>query len=155
MHVRADDPNRFGFVFPPASEERLRATEARLGCCLPPLLRALYANIANGGFGPGLGLRGALEGYGRPGASIYRDSDDTIVAQYLWRSHRGTFDLAEYVGQRSNQETYGDMEVPYGLWLRHLLPICDMGCVQEICVDSQERLFLVAPLDSNEVYSLS
>ena len=40
----------------PASVAALDAAEARLGFALPPLLRRLYAEIANGGFGPGGGL---------------------------------------------------------------------------------------------------
>src|SRR5437764_4002398 len=64
-NVSPDNPNRFSFVLPPASEEQLLMTETTLGFPLPPLLRLLYAQIANGGFGPGGGLRGAYEGYGR------------------------------------------------------------------------------------------
>src|SRR5262245_23166208 len=40
----------------PASEAALDAAEARLGTPLPASLRRLYAEIANGGFGPGGGL---------------------------------------------------------------------------------------------------
>lgn len=36
-----------------ASAEALDAAEASMGVALPPLLRRLYAEIANGGFGPG------------------------------------------------------------------------------------------------------
>jgi len=34
---------------PPATEEQVRATEAELGVPLPPLLRMLYTEVANGG----------------------------------------------------------------------------------------------------------
>jgi hypothetical protein len=40
----------------PASMAALDAAEARLGTPIPVLLRRLYAEIANGGFGPGGGL---------------------------------------------------------------------------------------------------
>src|SRR6185369_472182 len=40
----------------PASKAALDAVEARLGAPLPALLRRLYADVANGGFGPGGGL---------------------------------------------------------------------------------------------------
>jgi len=40
----------------PASEAALQAAEARLGTPLPALLRRLYGEVANGGFGPGGGL---------------------------------------------------------------------------------------------------
>jgi len=41
-------------TYPPATEEQLRASEQALGFLLPPLLRTLYAQVANGGFGPDL-----------------------------------------------------------------------------------------------------
>src|SRR5579884_2490849 len=64
--TRPDNPLRFGFTFPPASEEQLQETERRIGFPLPAPLRALYTQVANGGFGPGLGLYGVLGGYKGP-----------------------------------------------------------------------------------------
>jgi hypothetical protein len=40
----------------PASPEEVAAAEARLGFGLPPELRQLYLEVADGGFGPGEGL---------------------------------------------------------------------------------------------------
>ena len=40
----------------PAGSTALDFAEARLGFSLPPLLRRLYSEVANGGFGPGGGL---------------------------------------------------------------------------------------------------
>nr|MBA2679119.1 hypothetical protein [Ktedonobacteraceae bacterium] len=42
-------------AFPPATEQQILETEQHLGFPLPPLLRLLYIQIANGGFGPGHG----------------------------------------------------------------------------------------------------
>jgi hypothetical protein len=70
-------PYKLGFEYPPATEVQLQATEVALGFPLPPLLRALYAQVANGGFGFGYGIRGAMEGF---------DGRGTIVEQYLARS---------------------------------------------------------------------
>lgn len=47
---------------PPASDALIHQTEAALGAGLPPLLRRLYAEVANGGFGPGYGLLRLGEG---------------------------------------------------------------------------------------------
>jgi hypothetical protein len=50
----------------PASEAALAAAEQRLGTPLPASLRRLYAEVANGGFGPGGGLlpiERAIEAY--------------------------------------------------------------------------------------------
>lgn len=41
---------------PPAGAAEIAAAEARLGVPLPPFLRRAYAEVADGGFGPGEGL---------------------------------------------------------------------------------------------------
>src|SRR5690349_1515923 len=41
---------------PPVSEQALADAEARLGFPLPPLVRALYTQLADGGYGPGYGV---------------------------------------------------------------------------------------------------
>ena len=41
---------------PPVSEQTLAEAEARLGFPLPPLVRALYTQVADGGYGPGWGM---------------------------------------------------------------------------------------------------
>jgi hypothetical protein len=51
------------FAFPPATEAQLIATERELGYPLPGMLRALYSQLANGGFGPVYGLAGIATGY--------------------------------------------------------------------------------------------
>lgn len=56
-----------GFASLPATEAQLDRTEELLDLSLPPLLRALYTQIANGGFGPGGSpseyISGALGGF--------------------------------------------------------------------------------------------
>jgi hypothetical protein len=64
-----------GSIHPPATEEQLRASEQALGFPLPPLLRTLYALVANGGFGPDHGIKGAMGGFG--------GDLGTIVEMYL------------------------------------------------------------------------
>lgn len=148
-NVSTNDPNRRGFVFSPATEEQLQETEARLGFSLPSLLRGLYTHVANGGFGPGTGLRGANGGY----AGIYLDQDGTVAAQ----GYENTFDYATYQKHASESAARGEnahMRVPAGEALRHLLQICDLGCCMEACVDDQERMFIVAPLENDAFYAL-
>lgn len=150
--IPVDDPDRLGFVFPTASEQLLATTEARLGFALPPLLRALYAHLANGGFGPGGGLKGVLEGYGKHGTGFYPRDDDTIVDQYHWRSEKGTVELTECSEWQVGEQRWS---LPYGVWPARLLPLCDMGCMQEICIDSSEQVYVVAPQEDNDLYSLT
>jgi len=63
-------------VFPPASEKITVAAESELGFALFPLLRRMYKEVANGGFGPGYGLVGLSRGYrdeeGRSLCAVYR-----------------------------------------------------------------------------------
>jgi len=47
----------------PATIEALEAAQAELGLVLPPFLRRLYLEIANGGYGPGSGMLGIQRGY--------------------------------------------------------------------------------------------
>jgi SMI1 / KNR4 family (SUKH-1) len=63
--------------YPPASQEQVQATEEALGLALPPLLRACYLQISNGGFGPGEGVMGVIGGF--------EDNRGNIVDASLWR----------------------------------------------------------------------
>jgi hypothetical protein len=65
-------------VRPPASETEIRRVEGELGFALPAALRRVYAEVADGGFGPGGGiapLDGVLDAYRdlRSGAVLPRD----------------------------------------------------------------------------------
>lgn len=57
----------------PATPDVLARAERFVGCPFPPLLRRLYLEVANGGFGPGSGL-----------LSIGTETDegDTLVGEY-------------------------------------------------------------------------
>jgi hypothetical protein len=68
-HVDARTTQRLQ-VYAPASDAALAKAERALGFALPPLLRALYSEIANGGFGPGYGLVGVEGGYTDDGKTI-------------------------------------------------------------------------------------
>jgi hypothetical protein len=80
------------FDYPPATEEQVRATEAGLGVPLPPLLRMLYREAANGGnllsehddYWPFFGVVG--------GCSVtFWDDDNKTIGHTLsrsgWRLH--------------------------------------------------------------------
>jgi hypothetical protein len=59
----------------PASLAAVEATEAWAGVRLPPLLRRLYLEVANGGFGPGYGVAGLRADH--PVARIAHDEPET------------------------------------------------------------------------------
>ncbi|MEU8608467.1 SMI1/KNR4 family protein [Actinoplanes sp. NPDC048791] len=71
----ADSPEPF--PQDPASEEALAEAEQTIGFPLPPLLRRLYLEVANGGFGPFGGVEGVEDGYA---------SEDGMLVDYVqWR----------------------------------------------------------------------
>ena len=86
---RQKNPSRPGLMgYPPATEEQLYATEEALGFTLPPLLRACYLQVGNGGFGPGQGVIGVLGGL--------EDNTGNIVDAFLLRKrYYQPIDLAE------------------------------------------------------------
>jgi len=92
----------------PATEEDLRAAEQVIGFPLPPLLRRLYGEVGNGGFGPFVGVEGLPGGY----------SSDCEVADHECGM------LAVYEGQRGGDFAPDEPpSLPPGV-----LFFCDFGC---------------------------
>jgi len=134
-------------AYPPATEDQLRATEETLGFPLPPLLRALYAEVANGGVGPGMGIMGVIGGF--------EDQHGTIVDAYLYKKEHHRFvDLAEceklaevYTGYPRPYKLVSDLffELPIGVWPEQLLEFDFHGCSICTCIDvSTGRIFLLS-----------
>jgi SMI1 / KNR4 family (SUKH-1) len=117
---RARDPKRateggFGLsdrrhLPPPATIEAIEAAEHALGFRLPVLLRRLYLEVGNGGFGPGYGLIG-VEG----GTPDVDSKAHDIVA--LYKAYSGS-----------------DPEDPLWRWEPGLLPVANLGCGMYACV---------------------
>jgi len=161
-HARRGHPQRHGFAYPPASEEQLRATETTLGFLLPPVLCALYAEVANGGFGPGGGIQGALGGYGsRPDESAV-----TIVDDYHWHCQVGytesryhgpvrLIDLAKTAEQWKRGSGKEDLLLPHEVWPEQLLSLEDLGCCMKACLDCKTgRVLCVAPSGNDQEYEI-
>lgn len=92
-----------------ASEAAIASDEELLGFRLPAVLRRVYREIGNGGFGPGYGLIGVSGG--RP--------DDTGRT------------LAEIYAMNMTI----DHEDSSWSWPKGLVPICHWGCAIYSCVD--------------------
>ncbi|WP_394848524.1 SMI1/KNR4 family protein [Pendulispora brunnea] len=92
---------------PPCSTEAVAMAEEQLGFPLPPFLRYVYQNVADGGFGPGGGLFSVQRGH---------------------RSHR------EGCAGEGLVQVYEEVAVEPD-WPRHLLPICDWGRATWSCLD--------------------
>jgi hypothetical protein len=112
-----------------------------LGFALPPLLRALYTHVANGGFGFGYGIRGAIGGFDE-------DSSNTIVDLYVARpwcsEQKRHVNLADYDGQWEEMtaeckdgevRTFRYLILTSCVWPERFLPICHWGCGIESCLD--------------------
>jgi hypothetical protein len=97
--------------------------EKRLGFTLPPLLKLLYAEIGNGGFGPGYGLIGLTNG-------VPNDQGMTATASY--ESFR-----------------VSTPDEPNWAWPNGLLPICHWGCAILSCVDCTDPDFRMRIFDPN------
>lgn len=140
-----------------------------LGFALPPLLQLLYSNIANGGFGPGYGIIGALEGF------PLKDGMGENIAHGYLRSIEGCtlIHLDEYEmlswAQRNRQlhrlpaeqvldwlkqplplDDFSDQEspewnqvslyeFPHGVWPERLLPLCYWGCGICSCINARTK----------------
>src|SRR5207244_4629643 len=70
-----DDAQNPGKVFRRATSRLIKSSDKKLGFRLPQLLRLLYTEVGNGGFGPFYGFLG-LEG----GATL--GEGKTVAAQY-------------------------------------------------------------------------
>lgn len=121
ISVVKDDPRRFGFEFPPLTEEQVSEAETILGFPLPPTLRILCTRLANGGFGPHYGLLRL--------AGEVSETDRTILEWYQDFTERCTFfDLEDRVRPGKN--------IPFAVsaWPRFVLPICEEGCGNYFCL---------------------
>lgn len=160
--ARSDHRQRHGFAYPPASEEQLRATETSLGFLLPPVLHALYSEVANGGFGPGGGIQGAVGGYG----SRASESARTIVDDYRWHcqigytqiGHRGPvqlIDLAKTAEHWKRASSKKDLLLPHEVWPEQLLSLEDLGCCMQAWLDCKTgRVLCIAPSGNDEEYEV-
>ena len=105
---RLDDPD--APEFPPVSAAEIRRAEGRLGFRLPELLKTLYTEVANGGFGPYEGILGLENGWatkngeGKTLVEVYEDAHNEIPDLPNWR------------------------------WPGELLPVCEDGAAL-ICLD--------------------
>ena len=109
------------FAYPPATEAQLLATEDKLGFPLPPALRALYAHIANGGFGPAFGIIGAIGGF--PSKVDFHCDDITDG----YHTDRGVdhIDIGQF---ESAFVAHERVLLPQYVWPDYLLPLCYYGC---------------------------
>jgi hypothetical protein len=110
-------------AYRPLSETDLNEAERQLGFALPDLLRKIYCEVGDGGFGPGYGFYRLLEG-------TDEFPDETVVQLYT-----------------SFREL--DPEDPSWSWPEKLLPLLDWGCAIRSCVHCSDPTLPVFRFDPN------
>ncbi|HEY2511785.1 MAG TPA: SMI1/KNR4 family protein [Polyangiaceae bacterium] len=119
------------FRHAPATAAEIGETERQLGFPLPPLLRDLYTQVANGGFGPGYGLLGAVGG-----------APDDWAAN-IAEAYRQDRDLSPRL-EESDAEPGSDawFEPYYDEWPGRVLRLVHWGCAIWSCLDvRRDRVF--------------
>jgi hypothetical protein len=101
------------FIYPPASEEQLQITENVLGYSLPPLLRMVYAEVANGGFGPGYGITGAWGGF-----SVNGDGRYDTIDRCTDTDPKLSYVTLAILDTGPNSEPFV-VDLPYSPWIEH------------------------------------
>jgi len=111
---------------PPAAADEVAEAERQLGFALPPLLRRMYTEVANGAWGPEYGANGLIGG-------ARADLDRGVVAWY-----------------RSSLDSGPDPEDPaWPGWPDGLLAISHWGCAIWSCVDCNSAAGRVIRFDPN------
>jgi hypothetical protein len=111
-------------VAPPATMAEVDAAEVALGFTIPLLLRRLYTEVGNGGFGPNYGLEGV----------------PTIPPV------SGTADIVALYEMYSSEPP---PEHPAQVWPRELVPLISGGCLYMECVYFTEPPHRVVLFDGN------
>jgi hypothetical protein len=108
--------------FPPVATKDLQVAERALGFKLPELLRAIYLQVGNGGFGPEYGIVGTKGGFKLDKCS-------------LESCYQGKLQL--------------DKENSVWRWPKRLLPLANYGCGMWSCVDCEYKKLPMILWDPN------
>jgi hypothetical protein len=107
----------------PASLDVVERAEKELGFPLPPILREIYLQVANGGIGPGYKILGVKGGH-------TSDEGDSISEFFTL--------LGDF-----------DPEDPEWKWPEGLIPFCHWGCAIYSCFDATRENCPVIWFDPN------
>jgi hypothetical protein len=94
---------------PSVTPGELEAAERRMGVTLPPLMRLLYLELANGGFGPGYGILGIEGGWttdrGKTIEDLYAEMSDSQTEDSRWVWPAGLVPIVDHSGSFSCLDT--------------------------------------------------
>ncbi|MFO0959694.1 MAG: SMI1/KNR4 family protein [Isosphaeraceae bacterium] len=108
----------------PATPGEVDAAEAALGFAIPPLLRRLYTEVGNGGFGPVHGLEGV------PSTSADPHSANIVLLYQAYSTP--------------------DPDYPAHAWPDGFVPLIDHGCLILECADFRNPPYRVALFDGGK-----
>jgi hypothetical protein len=128
-----------GFWCPPATPGQIELTEEILGFKLPHALVFLYTTLANGGFGPGAGLRGLVGGYGTRYTAV--PNGETFLNEESIAKYQYEHLVPLTPGSWQQQGETRILRLSYDCWPQGLFPICDLGDCQEVCLDKDGHVF--------------
>ena len=111
-------------VIPPITVNALRAAERAVGFGFPELLRALYLEVGNGGFGPEYGIVGT-----KGGAKLDKRTLETCYAELVKLERENTV----------------------WRWPTRLLPLANYGCGMWSCVDCADQKLPMVLWDPNNL----
>ena len=109
---------------PPVTVTALQVAERAMGFKLPELLRAIYLQVGNGGFGPEYGVVGTKRGAKLDGDTLetcYQKMQKLEKENFVWR------------------------------WPQHLLPVANYGCGMWSCVDCAYQKLPMVLWDPNNL----
>ncbi len=113
-------------ALPCVSEDGLKKVENSLEFTLPPLVRALYLSVGNGGFGPQYGIVGTKGGARLDGETLESCYRNRLRLHY---------------------------ESPAWRWPEKLLPLVNYGCGMWACVDCHYARLPIFIWDPNNLSS--
>ena len=120
--LKPDDPFLKGDMSP-LSEQAIVAAETRLGFGVPKLLRAIYGEVSNGGFGDSYGFLGLI------GGPVNEEGLDSVS---LYEGYR----------QPHSRDAHWH-------WPKGLLPVCHLGCAMYHCVQCLDEALPVIWFEPN------
>jgi hypothetical protein len=122
---------------PPVTPEELDRAESSLGFVLPSLLKRIYLEVGNGGFGPGYGLFKLSDE-----SQAYRF--DALVQNYM--------SMRSMTQEEIDEAFEGEEDKPT-LWPEKILMICDWGCNIYSYVDCASSASQILVTDANVSHS--
>lgn len=133
-------------LFPPTTPAIVEAAEAELGFRLPPLLRELYTQVGNGGFGPGYGIFGLEGGY--IDQDIINDFNGGTLVEWYFAFRGNDNQIPELTHEFDFEDNFSlfidpEPKPDHWGWFDKLVPVCNHGCWQLSCIDCSKPDFPV------------